>query len=171
MLILIAVAGLVALLSPTAALAQSDSVSLEEVYGDPVSIPLADAMDSMYDYELYIAKPGTDVAWYVEYAYENGKYWYSGAFASYEDARKYRDRQDWNGIDPSTNDWVDPDNLFTTTIFEGVKEPDWRYHETYGTLAEAEDVAAEFEALGLLTEIRRVSTLRRGTAGKTTALR
>lgn len=117
--------------------------------------------DAMYEYDLYIALPETAKGWLLEYVYEDGYKKIHGPFKTERDARLRAERDEvylghlHNGELPVEE-----------YIYFGLAEPNWEYFQTYPAIAEAEDAAAYFEDIGMLTDIRAVSTLRQTTEAR-----
>ncbi|TWT77430.1 hypothetical protein Pla123a_20910 [Posidoniimonas polymericola] len=136
-------------------------------FGQTDSVSLADAVDASYDFELYVAEPETATAWFMLWTWEDGYQRVSYRFDTKAAAEREWIRMLQHLTDPRLGS-MDADNLISVDFFEGLAEPRWEYIETYATLAEAEEGAQWWEErLGLITDIRMVSTLKKATTLKT----
>lgn len=139
------------------------SVLPQAAVGQTASVSLADAVDASYDFELYIAEPETATAWYMLWTWEDGHQRVSYRFDTKAAAEREWIRMLQHLTDPRLGS-MDPDNMISVDFFEGLAEPRWEYIDTYATRAEAEEAAQWWEErLGLITDIRMVSTLKKAT--------
>lgn len=116
--------------------------------------------DAMYDFDLYVADPGSATGWYILWTWEDGSTMVSHAFTSESLAKSHHDRLMWHGVDPRGG-WYDSDNGFSAEYFSAPREPDWEFFARYGTRAAAAEQAEWFQNFGLLTQVRKVSVIQR----------
>ncbi len=122
------------------------------------SLPLTDLMDSLFDYDLYVADPATAAGWYIEWTYGDGEVQYSFAYTSEQDAFDVMIRHLFRGTDPRNSRSLGL-AYPSAKIVELPKEPDWIWFHSYDTQAEAAGAADLLEMVGLLTKVELRDTL------------
>lgn len=129
----------------------TEALAQDDVFG---SVNDQRFLDAAYDYELWVADARTATGWFVELWYPDGTLDLVGPFATETAAQKHVDFTMKHSS--FRRDGMTPEVL----LDEKTTEPNWVYFDTYGALAEAQTEAEWFESIGMLTDIRRKSTLR-----------
>jgi hypothetical protein len=111
--------------------------------------------DILYDYDLFAASAEPRYGWFLVYRFGDGSTIESGPYASYYDAvyRLWFNAE--HNVYPGA---IDVD------LVERRLPPAWQFVQRFDKVADAAAMAAAFQQFGLLTDIRRVSSIR-GTTG------
>ena len=118
---------------------------------ESVSGPISAFEDSFYDFEVYAAQePGT--GFFMVWDMPGGETITYGPYYTFENAQNHLMRILFGGWEPAGYEDVE--------IVERPLEPEFILFETVGTRAAANELAAQLESFGLLTQIKRVSTLK-----------
>ena len=117
---------------------------------DDVSLPASSFEDLTYDFEVYAAQePGT--GFFIVWDMPNGEFITNGPYYTYQGAQDHLMRILFGG-------W-EPDGYEDVEIVELPLQPDYILFDTVDTRAEANALADQLESFGLLTQIKRVSTI------------
>jgi hypothetical protein len=107
--------------------------------------------DTFYDFEVYAAEEPGD-GYFILWEMSDGSTIKYGPYYSYSDAQNRLMKILFGG-------W-EPDGYVDVDIVELPLEPDFVLFDTVGTRAAANELADQLESLGLLTNIRRISSYR-----------
>jgi hypothetical protein len=107
--------------------------------------------DVIYDYDLYAAESAPRYGWFLVYSFSGGSTIESGPYSTYNQAAYRLWFNEEHNVYPTA---IDVD------IVERQLPPAWQFVQRFDKLVDALAMAAVFDQFGLLTDIRRVSTLR-----------